>query len=82
MSLVFATTFFFFFFFNGGGGTLSLGCPDRFCVRNFWTPDIDCGYSLEQPHGGSSNIYPQCHRTKIRKIMCTPVKKNGGFEGI
>ena len=37
--------------------------------------NIDCGYSLEQPHRGGSNECPQSmfFRAKIRKIMYTPV---------
>ena len=36
--------------------------------------NIDCGYSLEPPHQGGSNEYPQTlFLSKIRKIMYTPV---------
>ena len=36
--------------------------------------DIDCGYSLELPHWGSSNEYPQSvFLAEIRKIKYTPV---------
>ena len=36
--------------------------------------NIDCGYSLEPPHRGGSNGYPQSiFCAKIRKIMYTPV---------
>ena len=36
--------------------------------------NIDCGYSLEQPHWGGSNKYPQSmFWAEIRKIMYTPV---------
>ena len=36
--------------------------------------NIDCGYSLEPPHWGSSNEYPQSmFWAEIRKIMYTPV---------
>ena len=36
--------------------------------------NIDCGYSLELPHWGSSNEYPQSmFWVEIRKIMHTPV---------
>ena len=36
--------------------------------------NIDCGYSLEPPHRGGSNEYPQSmFWTEIRKIMYTPV---------
>ena len=36
--------------------------------------NIDCGYSLEPPHRGGSNEYPQSmFRAEIRKIMYTPV---------
>ena len=35
---------------------------------------IDCGYSLEPPHRGGSNEYPQSmFLRKVRKIMYTPV---------
>ena len=36
--------------------------------------NIDCGYSLELPHRGSSNKYPQSmFWAEIRKIIFTPV---------
>ena len=36
--------------------------------------NIDCGYSLEPPHRGGSNEYPQSmFFAEIRKIMYTPV---------
>ena len=36
--------------------------------------NIDCGYSLEPPHRGGSNKYPQSmFWAEIRKIMYTPV---------
>ena len=36
--------------------------------------NIDCGYSLEPPHRGGSNEYPQSmFWAEIRKIMYTPV---------
>ena len=36
--------------------------------------NIDCGYSLELPQGGSSNKYPQSMvLSKIRKINYFPV---------
>ena len=36
--------------------------------------NIDCGYSLEPPHQGSSNEYPQSmFWAEIRLIMYTPV---------
>ena len=36
--------------------------------------NIDCGYSLEPPHRGDSNEYPQSmFWAEIRKIMYTPV---------
>ena len=36
--------------------------------------NIDCGYSLEPPHWGGSNEYPQSmFWAEIRKIMNTPV---------
>ena len=37
--------------------------------------NIDCGYLLELPRWGSSNVYPQSmFLSRIRKIMYTPVK--------
>ena len=30
--------------------------------------NIDCGYMLEPPCRGGSNVYPLCFGTKIRKI--------------
>ena len=36
--------------------------------------NIDCGYSLEPPHRGGSNEYPQfMFWAEIRKIMFTPI---------
>ena len=36
--------------------------------------NIDCGYSLEPPHRGGSNKYPQSiFWAEIRKLMYTPV---------
>ena len=36
--------------------------------------NIDCGYSLEPPHWGGSNEYPQSiFWAEIRKIIYTPV---------
>ena len=36
--------------------------------------NIDCGYSLEPPHRGGSNEYPQSmFRAEIGQIMYTPV---------
>ena len=36
--------------------------------------NIDCGYSLELPHRGGSNEYPQSmFLEEIRKIMYTPI---------
>ena len=36
--------------------------------------NIDCGYTLEPPHGGSSNKYSQSmFYSKNKKIMCTTV---------
>ena len=36
--------------------------------------NIDCGYSLEPPRRGGSNVYPQSmFWAEIRKIMYTPV---------
>ena len=36
--------------------------------------NIDCGYSLEPPRRGGSNVYPQSmFSSKTRKIMYTPV---------
>ena len=35
----------------------------------FLLQNIDCGYSLEPPRGGGSNVYPQSmFGAKIRKI--------------
>ena len=37
--------------------------------------NLDCGYSLEPPRRGGSNVYPQSVfiLAKSEKIMCTPV---------
>ena len=39
--------------------------------------NIDCGYSLEPPRRGGSNVYPQSIIfSKVRKIMYNPVNPN------
>ena len=39
--------------------------------------NIDCGYSLEPPHRGGSNEYPQSvFLAEIKKIMYTPVNSS------
>ena len=46
-------------------------CFDIFHIS---AQNIDCGYSLEPPHWGGSNDYPQSmFWAEIRKIMYTPV---------
>ena len=41
---------------------------------HFFAQNIDCGYSLEPPHRGGSNEYPQSmFWAEIRKIIYTPV---------
>ena len=52
---------------------------ENFQIKNFdifliSAQNIDCGYSLEPPHQGGSNKYPQSmFWAEIRKIMYTPV---------
>ena len=59
------------------------GCKnDHFQVKNcnifsYFAQDIGCGYSLETPHLGGSNEYPQpkvCFRAKNKKneYPCKP----------
>ena len=39
-----------------------------------FAPNIDCGYTLEPPHRGGSNVYPQSmFWSKNKKIIYTPV---------
>ena len=39
-----------------------------------YAQNIDCGYSLEPPRRGGSNVYPQSMFLSVnRKIMYTPV---------
>ena len=56
------------------------GCKnDNFQMKFFdifliFAPNIDCGYTLEPPHSGGSNEYPQSmFWSKNKKIMYTPV---------
>ena len=43
-------------------------------IFHTFAQNIDCGYSLEPPRRGGSNVYPQSmFWAKIRKIMYTPV---------
>ena len=43
-------------------------------IFNISDQNIDCGYSLEPPHRGGSNEYPQSmFVAEIRKLMYTPV---------
>ena len=49
--------------------------------------NIDCGYLLEPPRWGGSNVYPQSMLfSKIRKIIYTPVNQfyyiKVGFKGV
>ena len=36
-----------------------LGCAGVYLFVLFLLQNIDCGYSLEPPHRGGSNVYPQ-----------------------
>ena len=40
-----------------------------FDIFHISAQNIDCGYSLEPPHRGGSNVYPQ----SMLKIIYTPV---------
>ena len=56
-------------------------------IFNITDQNIDCGYSLEPPRGGSSNEYPQSmFWTEIRKLMYIPVNPiyyiKVGFKGV
>ena len=43
-------------------------------IFHFFAQNIDCGYLLEPPCRGDSNVYPQSMLlAKIRKIMFTPI---------
>ena len=52
---------------------------ENFQIKNsdifyVFAQNINCGYSLEPPHRGGSNEYPQSmFLAEIRKIMYTPV---------
>ena len=42
-------------------------------IHNIIAQDIDCGYTLEQPHLGGSNEYPQSVfwiKNKKNKVFC------------
>ena len=46
-----------------------LGFAGVYLIFLFLLQNIDCGYSLEPPRRGGSNVYPQSmFRAKIRKI--------------
>ena len=48
---------------------VKLGYAGVYLFFLFFAPNIDCGYSLEPPHRGGSNVYPQSmFGAKIRKI--------------
>ena len=56
------------------------GCKNVYFQMNFFNiflifaQNIDCGYSLEPPYGGSSNEYPQSmFWSKNKKKKYTPV---------
>ena len=58
-------------FYNQKRENLQIKNSDIFHIP---AQNIDCGYSLELPHRGGSNEYPQpMFFNKIRKIMYTPV---------
>ena len=45
-----------------------------FDIFLIFAQNMDCGYTLEPPHGGGSNEYPQSmFLSKIKEIMSTPV---------
>ena len=48
---------------------VKMGCTRVYQFFLFLHQNIDCGYSLEQPHRGGSNVYLQSlFLAKIRKI--------------
>ena len=47
---------------------VKLGCTGVYIIFLFLLQNIDCGYSLEPPHWGGANVYPQSmFWAKIRK---------------
>ena len=60
-----------------------------FCIFHIFAQNIDCGYTLELPHRGSSNEYPQSmfwskKKTNEYTPKNTPflLSKSGVQEGI
>ena len=54
---------------------VKLGFAGVYLFLLFLLQNIDCGYSLEPPRRGGSNVYPQSmFLAKLRKITFFPLK--------